>query len=123
MLTIELSALQFFAYHGLYEEEKRLGNRFELDVTIVYQPGYFPPRTIDDTLDYVSVYSLIKQVMEQREDLLETVLHNMAHSLFNTFAPIHTVQLYLKKQQPPIVGFEGVIGIRYSAAREANENV
>lgn len=117
MLTIELKALRFFACHGLYEEEQVLGNNFVLDVSLVYQPGHFPPRNINDTLNYVSVYSLLQSVMQQREDLLETVLYNMACSLFRHFAEIESVALYLQKVQPPIIGFTGTLGIRYQANR------
>lgn len=118
MLTIHLAALRFFAYHGLYEEEKLLGTTFELDVTIVYQPVHFPPRDINDTLNYVSVYSLLKQVMQRRENLLETVLYNMAQALLHEFSTVQSVSLYLRKLQPPITDFEGSVGIHYSVDRK-----
>jgi len=33
LITLHLEKLQFFAYHGLYEEEKKLGNEFELNIS------------------------------------------------------------------------------------------
>lgn len=32
--TISLEGLEFFAYHGFYDEEQKVGNKYSLDITI-----------------------------------------------------------------------------------------
>ena len=36
MLTIQLNNLIFHAYHGLYEEEKIIGNDFEVNLEVKF---------------------------------------------------------------------------------------
>ena len=38
-ITIELKGLRFFAYHGLYAEEQKTGNEFEIDLFVTHQPS------------------------------------------------------------------------------------
>jgi len=59
MLTIQLRNLHFFAYHGLFEQEKKTGNNFELDVDILVDA---PEKitSLKHTLDYVTVYEMIE---------------------------------------------------------------
>ena len=34
MISIELKRLRFLAYHGLYAEEKKTGNEFEVNLVV-----------------------------------------------------------------------------------------
>jgi dihydroneopterin aldolase len=117
MLTIELTGLRFFAYHGLYEEEQRLGADFEMDVVVGYRVHRVPPRSITETLDYVSLYQLVQQQMALREDLLETIVCNTALAILHQFAVVEEVDVVLKKLQPPIADFRGTVAVRYHTKR------
>ena len=77
MLTLELTNLRFFAFHGLYEEEKKIGGEFAVNVFVTYLPVTFPVTDINETIDYTAIYQLIKEKMQRREDLLETVASNL----------------------------------------------
>jgi len=37
-MKIYLTDLEFFGFHGLYEAEKKIGNRFKLDIVIDFTP-------------------------------------------------------------------------------------
>ena len=95
-----------------------LGNEFEMDVLVDYLPHRLPPQHLADTLNYVSLYYLLQQHMEQRENLLETVVYNIAHAILHQFPEAGAVSLVIRKLQPPIAGFNGSVGVRYQVKRQ-----
>ncbi len=117
MLTIELSKLRFHAFHGLYEEEKKLGGDFEVNVTVIHYPENIPVLHLKDTIDYSSVYELIKEIMVQPEPLLETVATIIATEILRKFSQAEEVSVEIAKLNPPIIAFEGRAAIRYSLKR------
>ena len=117
MLTIELSKLRFHAYHGLYHEEKKLGGDFEVNVTVVHQPIKLPILHLDETIDYMAVYNLIKEIMQKPEPLLETVVTLLAEEILKRFSHAEEVNVSITKLNAPILSFEGRVGVRYFLKR------
>ena len=117
MLTIELSKLRFHAYHGLYHEEKKLGGDFEVNVIIRHEPEKLPILHLHETIDYMSVYNLIKELMQRPEPLLETVVVLIAETILRKFSHAQEVSVSIKKLNPPIIAFEGMVGVNYVLKR------
>lgn len=118
MLTIQLLNLSFFAYHGIHEEEKKWGGEFEVTVTVGHQPKANPVLHINETINYVSVYELLKQHMQQPRALLETVATTFAKDVFEQFAEAEELSITIIKKHPPIAAFEGSVGVSYTAKRD-----
>lgn len=112
-MTITLSNLRFFAYHGLYEEEKRLGTEFELSLEVDYVPEVRVIEELSDTINYVSVYEWVKKNMEIPTPLLETVVMRIATGLADQFPEICEARIALRKLSPPIAAMDGSVGVRY----------
>lgn len=117
MLTIELSNLRFYAYHGLYEEEKLLGGEFEVNVSVSLQPKKDLVENIDETIDYTEIFQLIKNSMEQQTELLETLVTGIAQKILSQFLLAEEVIVSVKKIKPPIISFEGTVGVRCELKR------
>lgn len=117
MLTIHLHNVQFFANHGLYEQEKVNGNHFELNCHIHYHPSQ-TITTIEETVDYASVYALIEKRMQQATPLLETVVMEIALEILHTFSLAEEVFVHLVKINPPIDNFTGGVGVSYQIKRD-----
>lgn len=111
---MELTGLRFFAYHGVHPEEAVLGNEFEVEALISQDAPDRPITAIEDTINYVAVYNLLKEEMDIRQPLLETCVMRMADRLFEAFPRIGKVTISLRKLAPPIEGFVGKVGVRYS---------
>jgi dihydroneopterin aldolase len=112
MFTIHLHHLKFFAYHGLYEEERKAGNNFEVDVDVVADL----PVTItklEQTVDYAIVYAIIDERMKQPTALLETLVHDLAEKIHDYDSRIKSVNISIKKLSAPIKFFNGVVGVSY----------
>ena len=74
MLTISLKGLRFYAFHGVYPEEKIIGNQFEIDLDIECIPVSGTITSISDTVNYTDLYLLIRTEMKKPTELLETFL-------------------------------------------------
>ncbi len=118
MLSIHLHQLQIHAYHGLYEEEKVLGNDFVVDLTVGYQPASLPIIEIEETINYVSLYELVQKHMQNATPLLETVVSNIALAILAQFSLAEEVNIAIRKSYPPIAGFIGATGVSLSIHRK-----
>lgn len=113
LLTISLTGLRFFAYHGLYEEEKKTGNQFEIDLMVSYVPSSGTITDISDTINYVSLYELLKKEMQQPRGLLETLAMEIAEKIHHDFPMVKRIEFSIVKTQPPIIQFTGKVGVKY----------
>lgn len=118
MLSIHLHQLQLFAHHGIYAEEKLLGNWFDLDLTIRYQPEKLPIQHLSESIDYVAVYDLVKERMAQATPLLETVITEIAIAILKKFTLAEEVDISIRKKHPPIQQIEGSVGISFAITRK-----
>ncbi len=112
MYTLHLHDLRFYAYHGLYKEEKILGNIFTVHVDVVVDLSG-PVRDISDTTDYTNLYRIIKQYMAKPSDILETLAANMADALALSDNRVKKVRITIIKGNPPVENFEGSIGLSF----------
>ncbi len=112
-ITITLNELRFFAFHGLYPEEKITGNEFVLDIEVSFHPEQGTIIVLEDTINYASIYQLVKNRMEVATDLLETLVMDMANNIHQHFTQTNLISIYIRKIHPPLANFEGNVGLRY----------
>ena len=119
MLTLELTNLRFFAFHGLYAEENKIGAEFIVDIALDL-PIKFPVTGLNETVDYTDVYTIVKKIMMQPQPLLETVAGKIAEAIFANFSQPESVTIIIRKMNPPIIAFEGNVGIKYTVTKNKN---
>lgn len=115
MLTIHLN-VTFFAYHGLYDEEKKLGNQFDVELRVGHQPKE-KITDIKQALDYVSMYEFIKVKMERPYELLETLAMEITQEILEKFSIAEEVYFSITKRQPPFAGIQGSAGVSHYRKR------
>ena len=116
-MRISLDKLVFSGYHGLYAEEKKLGNTYIVDVLIDFTAKKSIIDNLEQTIDYVKVYALIKKWMEIPTPLLETLVGNMADDILNTEVLAEKVMVKITKQHLPIAEFEGTASVTIEKSR------
>ena len=69
---IEIEGMEFFAYHGCFEAEQIVGNKFMVYACLHYN-CHCPASTDDiaDALSYQTAYEIIAREMMKRSHLLE----------------------------------------------------
>ena len=105
MTKIILEGMHFYAYHGCFEEERRVGTRFEVDCSLTYDATVASlSDDLSKAIDYQNVYSSIKQEMEIPSRLLEHVAQRIIKRLKADFPQVVLVKVKVCKMQPPLGG-------------------
>lgn len=116
--TIQLVDILLHGYHGLFEEEKLVGNTFKINVTVVYQPSSFPITQLADTIDYGAVFSILQYQMQAATPLLETVAANFTLAVFEKFSAAQEISIHIQKMVPPIAGMVGSVAVGLTMNRK-----
>lgn len=95
----------FHAYHGLDDEERVNGQRFEVDVEMSFDSTRAATSDrIRDTIDVRQVYHHVREVIIQdRYFLIESISQHIASRLLTHF-DIEEVQVKVRKPFAPIGG-------------------
>jgi len=103
--TISLEGLEFHAYHGVYPQERSSGNKFEVDVSVetTINPSAFED-DLSGTINYESLYEIVRSEMASPSKLLERVGHSIAAEILAKFPQAVSVQIQISKFNPPIGG-------------------
>ena len=116
-MTIQLNNVQFYGYHGLYKEEQKLGNNFIVNLSIEFMPSVHTISSIEQTIDYVHVYDLVKKRMQIPTPLLETIAGDITHSIFEQFEIAQKVNIQITKEKVFIDTLNGNMSVSLSSTR------
>ena len=112
MITIHLNNCRFYAHHGLHAEERVVGTTFETSVVVTIDAQH-PIHSIQQTVNYVDVYNIVKKHMAHPKALLETVATQICEEIHLFDKRIKTIDILLKKLNPPIEGFSGDVAVSF----------
>lgn len=102
-MTILISGMKFYGYHGCFEEEQTIGTHFVVDIALTTNnTKAVETDNIEDAINYVSVYELVRQVMNKPTHLLETLAGRIIQSVKSTFAEVENVRVKVCKLNPPL---------------------
>ncbi|UAY50717.1 dihydroneopterin aldolase [Ferruginibacter albus] len=110
MFTIHLDNLKFYSYHGLHDEESILGNEYIVNIDIEFKEDK-KITSIHETINYVSIYSLIKEQMQKPTALLETLAQNIVDEIKKVDPRITSIVFNIRKMNSPIEAFRGNVGV------------
>lgn len=113
MITVELKDLLFEGLHGVHAEEQLVGNRYTVNCRIQYRESLDVITHIEDTVNYVDVYDIIKQKMQKPVPLLETLAMECGFAIQALFPTIAAIEISIEKQNPPIAGMRGRVGVTW----------
>jgi len=106
MGLIKLNKMEFYAYHGCFEEETKVGNYFTVDLKVKADTS--KPEASDniaDALNYQYLYNIVAEEMAIPSKLLENVAKRIMNALFSHFPnQILHVSVTVSKMNPPLGG-------------------
>ena len=104
MDRILIRDLAFFAYHGVYEQEAQLGQRFYFDLDCYLDLR--PAGASDDEKDTVRYDHVAKRVemivLGQRFKLIEALAEAVAADLLTFMPKLQSVRVKVRKPEAPI---------------------
>ena len=105
MDLISIENMEFYAFHGYYQEEQVVGSKFLVSLTIEADLDLAARSdSLKDTINYFSVYRLVKEQMEKKSKLLENTAKRIIDSIYNHFNNIQKVTVKVSKMNPPMGG-------------------
>lgn len=105
MGIINVTGIKLYAYHGCLEEEAIIGGQYVVDVKI--ETDFLRAQVEDDlsqTVDYVTVYNIVKTQMAIRSKLIEHAAALIAGGLIKQIPAIQHVEVTVTKINPPMNG-------------------
>ncbi len=109
---IFISGIECYGYHGVTGAERRVGNRFQIDVVLeVDVEKAAASDGIKDAVDYRKVHRRVVDWIEKKSfKLLETMATSLADELLQRF-DVHSVRLKIRKLAPRLQGLVAAVGI------------
>lgn len=105
MGLISLEGMEFFAYHGYYDEEQKIGNKYAIDVTIETDlQKAAKTDQLKETINYEEIYRIVANIMLKKHRLLEHVGYEIINAVKATYQEIKGVKVVVTKFNPPIGG-------------------
>lgn len=106
MGLIQIEGMEFYAYHGHFEEERIVGNDFIIDLTIETNLGPAAETdNIEDAVNYQEIYNIVKEEMKVKSALLENIADRIINAIYIEFADqIEFVKVKVSKMNPPLNG-------------------
>ena len=102
---IVLQRMEFRALHGCYELERKVGNRFTVDLEITACLGDAAAEdSVEQTVNYLTVYEVVSLQMRITQRTIERVATNIIEALHTRFPAVRHVRCTVAKLAPPLGG-------------------
>ncbi|QBE60927.1 dihydroneopterin aldolase [Limosilactobacillus fermentum] len=106
MGQIRINNMVFHTYNGVFAEEKRMGQRLEVDLDMSY-----PIETavqhdeLTETVSYAGVYDTTKEFLEGHQfNLIESAANGLLKTLQTQYPALGTITVRIRKYAVPIAG-------------------
>jgi 7,8-dihydroneopterin aldolase/epimerase/oxygenase len=102
---IQVEGIKVYAYHGCLPEEAKIGCNYIVDVMM--ETDFTEAAKTDDlskTIDYVTVYTIVKAQMAIRSKLIEQVGQRIVDELRKQLNGIKNLEVKVTKLNPPMNG-------------------
>jgi len=110
--------MTFHAYHGVWDEEREIGQRFEVDLELkIDNKVAASTDKLKDTVDLYAVFKVVEDVIQKNKyNLVETMAERIAEKVLKEFS---TKELLVRIRKPhaPIRGIQD--GIEVEIVRQA----
>ena len=105
LYTIRLDGIYLRAYHGCYDLEQQVGNRFRVDLAIRTPLGDLPSSDdVRDAVNYLTVFEIVEQTMKRTQRTIEAAAANIIEAIKERFPEIVEVECTVAKIAPPLGG-------------------
>lgn len=124
MTKIVLEGMHFYAYHGFYAEERKIGNHFKVDVEIDARTQNASDHDdLTGTINYETVYTICRFEMRKSSQLLEHLAQRICQKITDQFPHAQSVLVRLTKQTPPLGGVVDRAFVEVRKSKEDDENL
>jgi dihydroneopterin aldolase len=112
MGLIQIENMEFYSFHGHFKEERIVGNKFIVNLTIETDMR-IPSKSdnLRDAVNYQRVYEIVKQQMETKSHLLEHIAGRILDVIYAEVPGITKATVKVSKMNPPMGGKIGSVSV------------
>lgn len=100
---IIIDGLRMYAYHGVMEQERKVGAYFTIDIEVEADISQaIENDNLDGTISYATLFDIIKREMAQPSMLVEHAAGRIAKAVLAECAAAENVRIRLTKENPPM---------------------
>ena len=120
MDKITLKKLKFYGYHGVLQEENKLGQKFTVNLELYADlKKACVTDSVEDTINYALVYALVREIVETKQyNLIERLAEEIALRIFNAFEKVHEIVVEIEKPEAPVNGIYDYFSIQLRRKRD-----
>ena len=101
--SIQLHDLRFYAYHGVIEQERRVGGDYLVSLCVEADLSRaVASDDVADTVNYAALYELVAREMAQPSKLLEHVAGRIGQRVLEVFPLVDALTIHITKCNPPM---------------------
>ncbi|MCS6928823.1 MAG: dihydroneopterin aldolase [Saprospiraceae bacterium] len=105
MAFIAIEGMRFFAFHGVHEEERRIGAEYLVDVYVHIDISKAAKEDdVEKTVNYETIYRICQREMKEPRKLLETVVLAIVERMKRQFDKMISLRVCVRKLNPPLGG-------------------
>jgi len=122
MGLILIEGMEFYSFHGHFKEERIVGNKFMVDLTI--ETDMDKPAESDnlkDAVNYQQAYLIVKQEMEKKSYLLENIAGRILDAIYSEMEGIKQATVKVSKMNPPMGGKIASVSVVMSRVSEKKQ--
>ena len=103
--TISLNNIVVYGFHGVHQEEKTLGQRFEIDLEYRLANPTFPWKDEERaTVSYVNAHKIVSRVCSEKNfNLIETLGNRIIEEMRSRYS-VDFIIVRIRKPSVPIQG-------------------
>ena len=119
MGKVSLEGLEFFAYHGYYDEEQKIGNKYSVDIAVYADlEDAAQQDQLTETIDYEQLYKIIAHEINSPSRLLEHIGKRIMDTVMDNFPMVYRAEISVSKYNPPIGGVchRAVVSLQHDRA-------
>ncbi len=112
MGLILIENMEFYSFHGHFREERIVGNKFLVDLTIETDMKLAAESdNLKDAVNYQRAYDIVKAQMDMKSHLLEHIAGRILEAIYAELKGIAKITIKVSKMNPPMGGKIGSVSV------------
>ena len=119
-VRINVTKLALFAYHGVNDEEQRIGQRFFIDMSLIIAPvSATRSDRLEDTISYEDVIHCAEDAfLEKKYRTIERAAYAVGSAIMEQFPTIQNLSVTVHKPSAPVAAIFDDVAVTVDFSRD-----
>jgi len=90
-----------------------VSNEFIVDLEVGFESPVPVITRMNETINYIRLYELVKRYMLQTNDLIESLAMKISDDIHQLYPQVKKISISITKKYPPVINFSGNVAVSY----------